>query len=91
VKRRRANAPLNDGAREASGLAVQRPQGDRRAEGEADQEDPAERQVLDQAEQVVDQVLVGDPPQTGAVVGVLARIVEDDGPEPGASWLSVRA
>jgi hypothetical protein len=38
--------------------------------------------VLDQAEEVVDQVLVGDPGELGAVVALVAGIVENDRPEP---------
>ena len=38
----------------------------------ADQEGPAESQVVDQAEEVVDEVVVADLRQPGAVVGVLA-------------------
>ena len=43
---------------------------DRRAEREAEEEDAAEVQVVDQAEDVVDEVVVGDPPEPGAVVGL---------------------
>ena len=37
---------------------------------------------VDQAEEVIDQLLVGDPPQPRAVVRLLARIVVEDRPEP---------
>ena len=42
---------------------------------------PAEIEVIDQADQVFDQVVVRDRAQPGAVVGVLAGIVEHDRPE----------
>ena len=63
-------------------LAVQGLEGDRRTERQPDQERPADVQVVDQSEQVVHEMVVGDPAQAGTVVGVLAGIVVEDGPEP---------
>ena len=50
--------PLQDGLGESPRLAMQRSQSDGRAEREPDEEHTAEVQVVEQAEEVVDQVLV---------------------------------
>ncbi len=64
--------PLDRRPGEAAGLAVEGGERDRRSEGQAEEEDAAELEVVDQAEEVGDEVGVADP-------------VEGRAPSPGFS------
>src|SRR4051794_11027246 len=50
-------------------------QDDCRSEGDARQEGPANAEMVDEPEDVVDEVVVGDPSQRGAVAGLISGIV----------------
>lgn len=74
-------AALEDGAGEALGLVAEELEGDGGAEGDAEGEGAFEAEGDEEAADVGDDVVVFDGVEIGAVVGVFAGVVENDGAE----------